>query len=174
MVLPYQHGFTNGWRVLKTWDNVFSRYFDGATHDQIKYMPEAIAPLPAFKTGSSSAITIDIGGGTSDFLFADGKDVVCISSARFASNSLFGSNSAFDSADNGFIKYFKPQYEAVQATGAYYAVLDEISRGANASANLASFFSPLPKAPSSAMKAYAGRMTLRRSFPNRKNATWLY
>lgn len=124
----------------KTWDNVFSRYFDGATHDQIKYMPEAIAPLPAFKTGSSSAITIDIGGGTSDFLFADGKDIVCISSARFSSNSLFGSNSAFDSADNGFIKYFKPQYEAVQATGAYYAVLDEISRGANSSANLTSFF----------------------------------
>lgn len=82
----------------KIWKEVFSKYFDGAAPDQLKYMPEAIAPLPAFKTGSSSTITIDVGGGTSDFLFAEGKTIKCISSARFASNSLFGANSTLTQA----------------------------------------------------------------------------
>lgn len=124
----------------KIWKEVFSKYFDGAAPDQLKYMPEAIAPLPAFKTESSSAITIDVGGGTSDFLFAEGKTIKCISSARFASNSLFGSNSAFDTGDNGFIRYFKPQYEAVSDSQDYQMVIENISKGKNASVNLASFF----------------------------------
>lgn len=124
----------------KIWKDVFNKYFDGAAPDQLQYMPEAIAPLPAFKTGASSAITIDVGGGTSDFLFAEGKSIKCISSARFASNSLFGSNSAFDTGDNGFIRYFKPQYEAVSDSQDYQMVIEDISKGKNASANLASFF----------------------------------
>lgn len=122
------------------WQHVFQTNFDGASIEQIKFIPEAVAPLPAFKTGSSSAITIDIGGGTSDFLFAEGKTIKCISSARFASDSLFGSNAAFDTADNGFIRYFKSQYETLNTSVDFKNVFDKITYGRNASANLASFF----------------------------------
>lgn len=117
---------------------MFKRYFDGAAENQITKIPEAIAPLPAFNVGSSAAITIDIGGGTSDFLFAEGKDIKCISSARFASNSLFGS------PDNGFIRFFEPKYaETTNANIDFRNIMSEIKKGANKSnmnANLASFF----------------------------------
>lgn len=120
------------------WKDVFKRYFDGASESQISKIPEAIAPLPAFSIGSSSAITIDIGGGTSDFLFAEGKDIKCISSARFASNSLFGS------PDNGFIRFFEPKYAETTNTNIDFRnIMSEIKKGANKSnmnANLASFF----------------------------------
>ena len=123
-----------------TWNKVYNEYFHGAPQN-VTSLPEAVAPLSYYKSATTDALTIDIGGGTSDFLFARDKKVECISSARFASNSLFGDGLTGVNMSNGFVNHFYPIIQdKLENYPELKGILENIKSGANTSANLASYF----------------------------------
>lgn len=142
--------------LSRVWNDVYNKYFDPSIDDSpnVYCVPEAVAPLSYYKDATTDAITIDIGGGTSDFLFAQDGDVRYISSAKFASNSLFGDGLNRVSFDNGIIKHFCEIVTAKLPEGSEsLAVLNSIKEGVNASANLASFFFSLKSNPDKSLSS---------------------
>lgn len=132
------------------WQDAYKKYFNSPSghSENVCCIPEAVAPLSYYKNATTDALTIDIGGGTSDFLFAEDKQVKYISSARFASNGLFGDGLNKINFDNGIIKYFCEIIEAkLEGHSEQLEVLNSIKEGVNASANLASFFFSLKSNP---------------------------
>ena len=94
--------------VLKrAWDDVYEKYFGtGLTQS----MTESSAPIRfLFDTQDTSTdvVSIDIGGGTTDVAFAKNKQVLGVTSFRFASNSLFENQLAPSNHNNGIVDYFK-------------------------------------------------------------------
>ena len=142
--------------LSRVWNDVYNKYFDPSIDDSpnVYCVPEAVAPLSYYKDATTDAITIDIGGGTSDFLFAQDGDVRYISSAKFASNSLFGDGLNRVSFDNGIIKHFCEIVTTKLPEGSEsLAVLNSIKEGVNASANLASFFFSLKSNPDKSLSS---------------------
>lgn len=128
----------------KIWAKIYANYF-GGQQDNVTSIPEAVAPVFYYKEATTDAVTIDIGGETSDFSFAVGRNIEFVSSARFASNSLFGDGLCGVNMDNGFISHFKADVEEIlKADDSKYKdlvdIIQGIEIGTNASTNLASFF----------------------------------
>ena len=124
----------------RTWNKVYDEYFHGDSRN-VTSLPEAVAPLSYYKNATTDALTIDIGGGTSDFLFACDKRVEYISSARFASNSLFGDGLTGVNMSNGFVNHFYPIIQdKLENYPELKGILENIQSGANTSSNLASYF----------------------------------
>lgn len=95
----------NGMR--DTWDNLYEKYFGPGTTQS---MTESSAPIRyLFDTQDTSTdiVSIDIGGGTTDIAFAKNKQVISVTSFRFASNSLFENQLAPSNQNNGIVDYFK-------------------------------------------------------------------
>lgn len=91
----------------KTWNQLSINYFKNAKPPE--KMSESLAPFYFYenKLGISSAhrpvVSLDIGGGTSDFVvFHQGKPIV-LSSMRYAANSVFGDGYGGNPQINGFI-----------------------------------------------------------------------
>lgn len=89
------------------WNELFNKYIaDGTTSS----MTESSAPIHyLFETQSTSTdvVSIDIGGGTTDVAFAHNKEILGVTSFRFASNSLFEDQLAPKNLQNGIVDYFR-------------------------------------------------------------------
>lgn len=94
-------------KLRDIWNKAYQMYFgEGETH----CISESSAPINhLFNTQDSSenALSIDIGGGTTDIAFAKDKKVLAVSSFRFASNTLFENQLAPGNFNNGIVDYFK-------------------------------------------------------------------
>ena len=98
-------------RVSDVWEGIIKTYF--GEDAKLFHMPESVAPWINIGNKSNRCINIDVGGGTTDFLFGEDNEVKFISSARFASNALFGRGLCDDNVslnpENGIVSAFKSQ-----------------------------------------------------------------
>lgn len=103
-----------------TWKERYERVFGRAAANSIESIPESLAPLFYYQRESAHSIatgviscSIDIGGGTSDLVFANGQNPMFTTSCRFAGNAVFGDGySKGGYSRNGFVnKFSKPLAE---------------------------------------------------------------
>lgn len=93
------------------WQGLFKEYFGVEPNDaNLMPMTESVAPYQYYKSteaGSADVVSIDVGGGTSDVVFANRDGVQNITSFRFAANSIFGdAYHGVCSNLNGIIDYY--------------------------------------------------------------------
>ena len=95
-------------RFKDVWDTSFQRFFN-APHTNIVALSESVAPYyyhKAKKGATSTVVSIDIGGGTTDVLIVDKGEPKYLTSFRFAANSVFGDGYSYDADSNGFVKEY--------------------------------------------------------------------
>lgn len=128
------------------WTQSYKKYFG---NNNLVSMTESIAPYEFFKArfGTASTVLVDIGGGTSDAVIAKNGEIKCITSFRFAANSIFGSGYSLQGAAqlNGIVKQFKDEMLAVLEQSQSSDVLQLLNvfndlESTNNSADIASFF----------------------------------
>ncbi|MDO4525510.1 MAG: hypothetical protein Q4B61_09285 [Bacteroidales bacterium] len=74
------------------WEDAYKKYF-GSDISNVKMMTESVAPYNFYKTttmASANMVSVDIGGGTTDIVFAQNNNIQCITSFQFASSAVFG------------------------------------------------------------------------------------
>lgn len=92
------------------WTELYSKYFGGDVNENLIKMSESVAPYYYYKSQrglKSNAVTIDIGGGTTDVYVVEENKPKMLSSFRFAANSIFGDGYNFAAESNGFVNAFK-------------------------------------------------------------------
>jgi hypothetical protein len=90
------------------WNNAYIKYF-GPNVSNIRPMTESIAPFEYYKRTKgaiNNIVTIDIGGGTTDAVFAQNGIINYITSFRFAANSIFGDGYTHGGEVNGMLKQY--------------------------------------------------------------------
>lgn len=94
----------------ETWEKLYRKYFNKEDITNINAISESVAPYYYYKKrlgAKSNAVTIDIGGETTD-AFVVNTEHKLLSSFRFAANAVFGDGYNWDAENNGFInKYVK-------------------------------------------------------------------
>lgn len=114
---------------------------------------ESIAPFYYYRKNlnvgamTRPAVSIDIGGGTTDFVIFEKDKPSYLSSFRFAANSIFGDAYSSSPARNGFVNKYKPVIENLLNTNVNYlsnltSVFPEIIESDN-SADIIAFFMSL-------------------------------
>lgn len=100
----------NRFNKFKTeWETAFVRLF-GAPITNIIATSESVAPYyyhKAKKGATSTVVSVDIGGGTTDVLIVDKGEPKYLTSFRFAANTIFGDGYSYDSDSNGFVNKYK-------------------------------------------------------------------
>ncbi len=106
--------------LTSIWDEFYHKYFNEQENTQS--LPESIAPFYFYKanrgiaTFDRPAVSVDIGGGTTDIVVFEGKKPILTTSARFAANSIFGDGYGGSPEINGFVeKYFKEFVELLNS-----------------------------------------------------------
>lgn len=140
----------------KTWSNLFVEYFPNAKAP--KSYSEAEAPYYAYADDRITnlklpAVSIDIGGGTSDIVIFEGNQPWVSSSVTFAGNVVWGEGySISPKQDNGFVKVFTPLaqrfLDANQNNGLYnlYKTFEQIVKAHDkGSEDIMSFFFSIDK-----------------------------
>lgn len=98
-------------RMKEVWDNSYQSIFD--TRKNPTLLTESQAPFFKMKNeglfGRESALTIDIGGGTTDVIVYEREEIKVATSFSFAGNSLFGDFNMANLKNNGIIKIFKKE-----------------------------------------------------------------
>jgi hypothetical protein len=98
-------------KMGESWEKLFRKYFNAANPP--KSLSESVAPFYYFNkkegitAGEHSAISIDIGGETTDVVvYLDDKPNL-LTSFRFAANAVFGDFHGRSAAINGFVNKYK-------------------------------------------------------------------
>ena len=95
------------------WQNAFTKLF-GAPKENIIAASESIAPYhyhKAKKGATSTVVSVDIGGGTTDVLIVDKGEPKHLTSFRFAANTIFGDGYSYDAETNGFVNKYKDEIQ---------------------------------------------------------------
>lgn len=98
-------------KFKKEWDDMFVSIF-GAPASNIIAVSESLAPYNYHKAtngATSTAVSIDIGGGTTDVLIVDKGTPKYLTSFRFAANTVFGDGYSYNSESNGLVNQHKDQ-----------------------------------------------------------------
>ncbi|HOL87064.1 MAG TPA: hypothetical protein PLK32_06895 [Defluviitoga tunisiensis] len=105
--------------LKKVWKEAYKKYF-GENENNIVSVPESVAPFLYYvgDRNANNLVTIDIGGGTTDILIAVNDQIDCITSFRFAANTIFGDGySDNNRLKNGIVRQFKDQIRNELLTG---------------------------------------------------------
>ena len=92
------------------WEKLFAKYINANSADKLLCLSESAAPYFFYKNRmglTSNAVTIDVGGGTTDVLVIKDDVPVAMTSFRFASNAIFGDGYNWSPETNGFVKKYK-------------------------------------------------------------------
>ncbi len=96
--------FSNIWKIY------YKKLFNGDEQNIIS-MSESVAPYYYHKDTSgatSTVVSIDVGGGTTDVLFVEKGKPRYLTSFRFAANTIFGDGYSYNSDTNGIVKKYSP------------------------------------------------------------------
>lgn len=97
----------------RIWNDSYKKLF-GTEKVPVK-IPESIAPFYWYnrvvRTSKYPAVSVDIGGGTTDIVIFQDDDPILATSFRFAANAIFGDGFTTDGAadKNGFIKKYEAE-----------------------------------------------------------------
>lgn len=103
-------------RLETSWDTLSQEII--SPHCVTTPISESVAPFYYYKNeeGVNSrtcpVVSVDIGGGTSDFVAYQGNEPLFISSVRFAGNNIFGDFLGMSAKLNGFYKLYKDEFES--------------------------------------------------------------
>ena len=132
------------------WESLYTKYF-GDNLNNLIVLSESIAPYYYYKAKKglkSNAITIDVGGGTTDVFVVENNVPKILTSFRFASNSIFGDGYNFSVEENGFVNTFKDRLKShlesnqrVSGVGDILNAFESIAKSENSSDIIAFFFS---------------------------------
>ncbi len=127
-------------KLRSTWNAAYLKYFANATTN---CMTESSAPIHYFFRRYATAtnlVNIDIGGGTTDIAFAKDKEVMHVTSFKFASNVLFENSFSDVDPNNGIVEYYKNTVCNLLKEKNLIELLDVFNGDNNAyPANMASF-----------------------------------
>jgi hypothetical protein len=133
-------------KLRSTWNAAYLKYFANAT---TSCMTESSAPIQYFFRRYATAtnlVNIDIGGGTTDIAFAKDKEVMHVTSFKFASNVLFENSFSDVDPNNGIVEYYKNTVCNLLKEKNLIELLDVFNGDNNAyPANMASFLFSLKK-----------------------------
>jgi hypothetical protein len=82
--------------LTNKWKESYAKYFGNNSDENCRNLPESLAPfyhylnLPQYKEYINNMVSIDIGGGTTDVVFAENGHPTFATSFHFAANDLFG------------------------------------------------------------------------------------
>lgn len=96
-------------KFKKVWTERFVSLFN-ASDENVVAMSESIAPyyFNKMKNGATSTVvSVDIGGGTTDVVIVVDDEPKCLTSFRFAANTIFGDGYSYDSDTNGVVIEYK-------------------------------------------------------------------
>lgn len=101
------------------WNELFNKYFNPA--QQAIGITESLAPFFYFQNkrphigAFSPAISVDIGGGTSDIVVFKNKKPILMTSFKFAANAIFGDGfSEYGAASsNGLVSKYYPHFQSL-------------------------------------------------------------
>lgn len=109
-------------RLRDLWSNAFLNVFgESLAEENLLEASESIAPFYYYQknegimTQVAPAISIDIGGGTSDVVVFERGIPTLITSFQYAGNSIFGDGLNKNPAMNGFVKSYKDQFASLLA-----------------------------------------------------------
>lgn len=133
----------------QTWESLFKKYIGSDNETNLLCLSESAAPYFYYKNKkgiTSDAVTIDIGGGTTDVFVVQNNIPTLMTSFRFASNSIFGDGYNWSPDSNGFVKKFSGKIEeALNANSQHLkdvqSAFTEIMKSDNSSDISAFFFS---------------------------------
>lgn len=89
------------------WNNAYDKYISNGITQSMSESSAPIHYLIDTTDNASDIVSIDIGGGTTDIAFARDRNILSVTSFRFASNSLFENQLAPSNHKNGIVDYFK-------------------------------------------------------------------
>lgn len=145
-MLPYQRS-----RLAAIWKGLAERLISPAC--LLHCVTESVAPYYYYKNSKGvnssvrPAVSMDIGGETTDFVIYHANRPVALSSVRFAGNSIFGDFYGTDISKNGFVQRFEPKVlEAISADGNVKNCYEKIRRRGH-SADVVSFMFSLENNP---------------------------
>lgn len=128
----------------QAWKDAYGKYFGGDLNN-VSEMTESEAPYKFFahtRGNVDKIVTVDIGGGTTDVVFAAGGQIQCLTSFKFAANNLFSDPYA-KSVINGIVDHYidglrSTIHDNLESTHTEKVLTDVISEGN--SSDIASFF----------------------------------
>lgn len=95
-------------KLKATWDACYNKYF--SNNLATSYMTESMAPIVYYFSRYATAtnlINIDMGGGTTDIAFAKNKEVLFVTSFKYATNVLFENSFSELDTNNGIVDWHK-------------------------------------------------------------------
>jgi hypothetical protein len=101
------------------WDSLYEKYFGTNAAINVTPMSESIAPYYYYRNkqgARSNAITIDVGGETTDIYAVENNIPMMLTSFRFASNAVFGDGYNWDADNNGFVKLYQEEIQSILRT----------------------------------------------------------
>lgn len=95
-------------QLRDAWNTAYEEMFGG--NGQTINISESIAPIQYYfrrYSTATSLVNVDIGGGTTDIAFSSKGNVDCLTSFKFAANSLFEDSLSDINPSNGIVDWFK-------------------------------------------------------------------
>lgn len=122
-------------QLQSIWNSLYEKYFGNNAAVNVTPMSESIAPYYYYRNkqgAKSNAITIDVGGETTDIYAVEDNNPMMLTSFRFASNAVFGDGYNWDADNNGFVKLYKDEIQSILRTNnlvdldkAFVGILDK-------------------------------------------------
>lgn len=115
----------------KIWRETYEKYFGDNAKDNVISISESKAPYLHFITtqgAADEAVTIDVGGGTTDVFVSENREDKMLLSFRYASNAIFGDGYNSNPSKNGFVCKYKEIYKEMLRANGYQELLASLEQ----------------------------------------------